>query len=516
MKTIKKSVIVTHGIMGSELFLADSVKDENGKEIYMKDSKVWPPLDIFVEPYTPTRKLKLLYLNEKGESINNIKIYNNNLVSENNKTSKYGAIDTYGEMINYFFKIYGEENVVFFSYDWRMGIEQSGLLFSEFITDFSKNKDEVYIVAHSMGGLVSAFALKFLKENTKIKLITLGTPFFGAKLVFEFLTFKNKFSSNFKIGIFDKQDEILKQLTLNMPSLYDLLPKEGYCDKENYFIEIVNKFGEEISNKELTFLETEQFIINNFNKELYFKSKETHKQLDLINTLNNANICCIVGYNIKTPTKVKYYRNTDEKITMDTNKKTKKKKIVISEKIELAYTEHGDGSVPIISATVSNKLSNDKYYFVKEAHGDLIKNYDILRFIRAKIDNFDDVDLSIYGYNKSFIAKKMYEEKDFVYKKLTFKMPAYFTKIELLNSEGELLEEFSAFREYYVNNRNISYIKTFVPNIKINFSININDTSLNYILRVYPKIKYDLYINNKLTVVDSEKNTYVNNFITIE
>lgn len=517
MKKMRKGIIVVPGIMGSELFLAESIKDENGKDMYMKDSKLWPPSDISVEPYTPKQKLKLLYLNKKGESINNIKVYNHNfeVSAQNTKVDKYGAANNYGEMVNYFSEIYGEENAMFFSYDWRMSIEESGNLFSDFIVDFSKNKDEIYILAHSMGGLVSTFALKLLRKILNIKLITLGTPFLGSPAVFESLTNNDKFGPIFNIGIFDNKEEVVKNLTFNMSSVYDLLPTEEYCNCEKYFNAIVNKFGEEVSNNELDFLETEQFIINNFNKLLYLNSKETIKKLDILNTLNESNVCCIIGYDVKTPTKVNYYRNTDKKTEVEGDKSDEKTKIVISEKIEFGYNEDGDASVPIVSATLCNKLLENKYYFVKERHGDLVKNYDILRFIKAKIDNFEDIDLSVCGYNKSFISKKMNEEKQVITEKLTFKMPAYFTKLELLNSEGELIIELGAFREYTIKNRNITYIKTFLPNIKINFFVNINDTSLNYILRIYPKSKYDIYIDNNLIMVDSEKNPYINKFITI-
>ena len=82
---------------------------------------------------------------------------NPNIRAANPDDTSYGANDTFTKLVNGLKLSYGlDYSVSFFPYDWRKTNTEARLLY-EYINN--EKYDEVIIVAHSMGGIVSALSI---------------------------------------------------------------------------------------------------------------------------------------------------------------------------------------------------------------------------------------------------------------------------------------------------------------------------------------------------------------------
>jgi len=120
-------------------------------------------------------------------------------------------------------------SVVQFSYDWRRDNSYTAEKLRTFINN--NGFDQVYLVAHSMGGLISSKYMLDTTNNNKIKrLITIGTPFRGAPgslHAFETGDKGSIFTDAFTHITVD--EGLLKSLYGNFPALYQLLPNNRHA-----------------------------------------------------------------------------------------------------------------------------------------------------------------------------------------------------------------------------------------------------------------------------------------------
>ncbi len=72
-----------------------------------------------------------------------------------------------------------------FAYDWRRPIEENGLKLKQFIDSNTTPNEKVFVVGHSMGGLVARSYIEHEQSSNKIeKLLTVGSPHAGANIAY--------------------------------------------------------------------------------------------------------------------------------------------------------------------------------------------------------------------------------------------------------------------------------------------------------------------------------------------
>ncbi len=126
-----------------------------------------------------------------------------------------------------------ERHVYVFPYDWRLDNVESARRLSELIdqlrVDYGRPDLKVNIVAHSMGGIISRYLLRYGTEDvldrddplptmageSKInRVILLGTPSFGSTNALRDVIYGSK------IGL----DSVAPETMVTLPSVYQLLP----------------------------------------------------------------------------------------------------------------------------------------------------------------------------------------------------------------------------------------------------------------------------------------------------
>lgn len=191
----KNTVIVIPGIMASELYI------DNNK-IWMPKQNVWGDVN----------KLKMT---SDGDSVNTVKV----------KQPIPEFYETLSKSLTSYYR------VVDYGYDRRLGVDKNAQDLKNIVLKALQESpySEVFIVAHSMGGLVAA---QYIKQGNLVdKLITIGTPYLGApKAVYTFETgqVSNKLYQNVAIA-----NNILG--IIPNPA-YQLLPTKDYFtyNKTNY------------------------------------------------------------------------------------------------------------------------------------------------------------------------------------------------------------------------------------------------------------------------------------------
>lgn len=168
-----------------------------------------------------------------------------------------GVIDKFG----------ANEDFIPYPYDWRASILDIVDDFVHFIISTATEKaDDVILVAHSMGGILSKLAILKIYEMGRIdiikKLVTIGTPWKGSPDSYKVLEYGEPgFYSSLRefLAMFDDQDT--RSLARKLPSVYQLLPSEEYyntpygnfivsADKDYLTYEDVKSKIQAIYNKE--------------------------------------------------------------------------------------------------------------------------------------------------------------------------------------------------------------------------------------------------------------------------
>jgi pimeloyl-ACP methyl ester carboxylesterase len=165
----------------------------------------------------------------------------------------------YDKLIHYLVSqgyVYGDsqapQTLFTIPYDWRNSNIHSAE--NEINSAIKKIKetgfDEVDIIAHSMGGLVSRWFIDHVDKKNSVKnLIMLASPNFGAPFAYEFL----------KLGRFwDLPIPKLPNLARHFPSLYELLPDDYYfeniVEKLNNTWVAVDKSNNPVTNAYETYI----------------------------------------------------------------------------------------------------------------------------------------------------------------------------------------------------------------------------------------------------------------------
>jgi len=311
---------------------------------------------------------------------------------DNANDDNFGATGFYTNMMHQLRSAYSEEDVIFIPYDWRLGLSVATSEVSQYITDFAKDYDIVYIIAHSLGGLV---ACNYLRLNpplkSKCRLITMGTPYFGAPQALNALFTGNALP-------FNLVSSQIQEIAPNIRSLYDLLPTKQYFDGDSRtYLTQTNTFAsardftviEEPKN--LTWSQTVSLIKSSFNEALMGVSNEVHEVLGVENVFRElSHSCAVVGFGQRTIQRI--FQNIAGGRVPE---------------ILTSSDSNGDSTVPLFSQTFGGRIANDRVMYVEEEHGALARNNDIIRFIRAKVLNWDEPQNSSLGFNQNTVRRTL-------------------------------------------------------------------------------------------------------------
>lgn len=127
----------------------------------------------------------------------------------------------------------------FFAYDWRKPIQENGLKLKQFIDAHTATGEKVFVVGHSMGGLVARSYLVHEENQNKIeKLLTVGSPHSGVNVAYPALAGGELWTDDLlsKIAftlvqytcVVNKRIIKVQSVRTMIPSFYDLLPIYDY------------------------------------------------------------------------------------------------------------------------------------------------------------------------------------------------------------------------------------------------------------------------------------------------
>ncbi|MDR1136409.1 MAG: alpha/beta hydrolase [Clostridiales Family XIII bacterium] len=197
----KRAIIVMPGGMGSRL--------------RYRSNQIWEPDGIKI-PDVVFSLVDKLSCDETGTPLETITVVNDGR----------GTEDTYKDMYSLLTVAFEPRyDVVFFPYDWRLTNAKTGSNVAALET-LAENYDEIYIVAHSMGGiLASSYAAKHSQNKVKLhKLITIGTPYLGSVKAISVLE-----TGEILDSVWDNAIKIqMKKLSANFASAYELFPNSRY------------------------------------------------------------------------------------------------------------------------------------------------------------------------------------------------------------------------------------------------------------------------------------------------
>ncbi|MBU3190829.1 hypothetical protein K9O30_16385 [Clostridium bowmanii] len=266
--------------------------------------------------------------------------------------------------------------VLMFGYDWRLDNSINADRLKKFIDTNTDSDQKVSIIAHSMGGLITAKYIANGNSKKINKYISIGVPYLGAPKTLYMLETGNieGFSST-------TLSRTLNYQISNMRSLYQLLPTKQYFNKQNNYYINKNIITNTTSSKKAiktsikTFNESENFIIDRkislYAKEHLKNAEDFYKSLEPVlfkgkYALNSVDSYFIIG-NGQTGTIGKIEEQYEIK-----NAITKFKKCTV-----LSNTE-GDGTVPLYSATIGGRTNPNKTFYVKEFHSELCNNEKVI------------------------------------------------------------------------------------------------------------------------------------------
>lgn len=334
----KVPVIIVPGIMGSKLN-----RTSDGRE-------VWPNIDLMKSSDSDD------YLNELKLNLFGQDSSNSILPSDVIRQEKiFTPLITYTYLQNLIESFtrdgYKEgENLFVAPYDWRLDINSEIGRLNTKIRQAILNSPtgKVNIIAHSMGGLLVKTYLNQLQDTSFVdKIILVASPQLGAPKTFMALNYGDNIGFEFlKLDILNS--DRVKEITQNMPGVYELLPSRRYIQVNGGYIWDFRNNQAKI----LDFDQTNQLMLENptdhrngFILDLADKFHSAEDQLHP--AFDNMPINAPQVYNIvgcQNPATITGFRLYD------------------NNKIDITAT-NGDGTVPLSSAM---NLANDyQNYFVR-------------------------------------------------------------------------------------------------------------------------------------------------------
>ncbi len=281
------------------------------------------------------------------------------------------------------------EDLFVFPYDWRLDIRD---IVDNSYTSLNKSlkdrideilektgSDKIDIIAHSMGGLISKYYIKNYGQGKVGDFIDIATPHLGSPDALKILMSGDDMGIGAKGLSFLNKNKV-KEISQNMPSVYQLLPSQSYFSTSspdyNYYIDDLDDYDDNSIKGKLSFEESNSFIKNTGrNSYVMDRSINIHDEIDSFNSKDyGVETYNIVGCGIPTVGKIFTLGKQNES----------------DPEFDIAYI-NGDGTVPQKSAEFL--VSKNTYYKTGIKHpvissSDGVKEL-VFSLLENNIDNFD-------------------------------------------------------------------------------------------------------------------------------
>ncbi|MGM0853088.1 MAG: lipase/acyltransferase domain-containing protein [Bacillota bacterium] len=310
----------------------------------------------------------------------NIGVYEKYLPIGKSQLDPAGLVERVYKKINNHLQEIEGVTVKPFPYDWRENNLIAAEKLDKLLTEIHGCYDEINIVAHSMGGIVSKILLNTYFEQEYVpkikKFITLGTPWHGSLDSYKSIVYGKSVPDYFPFHSIVLTKEKSKIISKGFPSVYQLFPDEEYQNRleAEHQLSILTQNDvavncvEIFNQKEIkTPMEEIQLNYNNIIEEYREKVHLTNVNIDHISHHE------IIGFGSTTLAAIKENKRNE----------------VFGE------FHDGDGTVPLFSSKLST--ANHRYMIKDAEHQDLVKNNDSLKVVKSIIlDESIDEHNSIY------------------------------------------------------------------------------------------------------------------------
>lgn len=341
-----KAIIIIPGIAGSDIM------NTNGQLVWLYPSTLW--------------RMSELACDETGQSNDPYMTYYND--------DNYGAGNTAKKIYDELKTAYGSSReVIFFAYDWRKSCADAANRLTSLINNYGSKK--VILVAHSMGGLVASKSLVSASVRSRVeKFISIGTPYLGAVKALHIMETGNFIPIIANIGLYANT---IKSLACNFPSIYELLPTNRWFSTGGS--EYINNQGSLLNTHSTSwsFMKTRSWgrfagTVMGI-KPMFDNSTVFHNSLvvggnhiaNITSGNNKVNTYKIYGKNKNTITRLNYANDGT---------------------ISLTYTNAGDGTVLVSSATNGTGINGYQTYGYNASHLGILKNTDVISKIKNIIN----------------------------------------------------------------------------------------------------------------------------------
>ncbi|MEO5646040.1 MAG: hypothetical protein ABIO57_03150 [Candidatus Paceibacterota bacterium] len=269
------------------------------------------------------------------------------------------SVDIFNSMINALHtKGYIEgANLFVFPYDWRLSNTVNQSLLKDMIAKalLKSGKKKVTIIAHSMGGLL---VKEYISENPTAPLdhlFYIAVPHLGAPKTFKTLMYGDDMGFRFSLGSLLQvpvlNEQRVKTITQNMPSVYELLPSKKYIDGVSHYIQDRTQVIHDMSQDNIE----KYMIADGRNDNMFSFAHQLHDKIDTMTSTFDKYDFAGCG-NTKTITG--FTLTKEQSLTLTGFKLIPEHRLLYGS---------GDGVVPVSSAVAENGAHN--YYVHAGSHG---------------------------------------------------------------------------------------------------------------------------------------------------
>lgn len=303
-----------------------------------------------------------------------VPLYVNKPVDQNKLSTdkrEYGATQIYKNMIDSLCQRFPDKEVYFFSYDFRKSNVENGRILNDFINSLDHQK--VNIVAHSMGGLVSA---NYISENgdSKInKIILVGSPLEGAPQLLN-AVMHWEIAGNGLLDTVLGLAGLVKDVKASYKSTAEMYPTKNYFDQVGFFVrDRYDWIDRYYTCKKIDYKTYQKYgkviFSDNYEEAVKEQEKINVDGINVLSTLDNSYFVFGTGMHTVKSVEFKDANNLYEMDTIDDKN--------IS---DLLYENTGDGTVPYLSYTamenVNEKVKPDHIaYFNKMNHTNIAGSF---------------------------------------------------------------------------------------------------------------------------------------------
>lgn len=286
-KNKDKAIIIVPGIGCSTLHYLGKTNNtyKHGECVFFRgDMDTWSLLDLKDSALKALRNYRLLCCNKDGTPLyKNVGLLTDytDVDGYDVNLSKYGFSLMFKKIIDFLTQKYGENTnykykVYLYNYDWRLSNEVNGrALYNE----LKKYGGGVILIGFSMGNLVSCKAAALLYNDNDLNrikaFISTFPPYNGSLNAIKFL--KTGMMDYPLFNILNKVfriNTVLKMLSLNYPSMYELIPNKQFFKRRKGFLY-------DTDNCRLNYRQTILYLKNdkNINKMLLNNAVKFHNNL---------------------------------------------------------------------------------------------------------------------------------------------------------------------------------------------------------------------------------------------